>query len=296
MKSHAKLRVILSMATLLIVFSACSASKPEPFSGDLAYDWILRQCELGYRHTGSEGNLATGDLIIKELQSHGWQVDEYTHSYYGETVRNIIAVKGDGPALVVGTHYDTRRQADEQDPSVPVLGANDGASGTAVILELGRVLDVPKNGNNSVVLALFDAEDNGKLDGWSWIVGSTYMAENWTSLGLPNIESLVVVDMIGDLDQQIYMERYSNPDLNTELWSIAAHLGYSDRFIPEYKYPMIDDHAPFIQISEEVSLLIDFDYPYWHTTQDTPDKTSPDSLQAVGDVVLTWLNNRLGNP
>ena len=84
--------------------------------------------------------------------------------------------------------------------------------------------------------------------------------------------------MVGDKDLNIYMEGNSNPDLNTEIWSVAKELGYS-QFIPTYKYDLIDDHIPFIQAGIRAVDVIDFDYPYWHTTNDTLDKVSAESLQ-----------------
>src|SRR5690606_27946319 len=113
-----------------------------------------------------------------------------TFEYMGTPVRNILAWKGDGaPALMLGAHYDTRRAADEEDPTVPVLGANDGASGVAVLLELARTLDIDAEGRR-LYLAFFDAEDNGRLNGWEWIVGSTYMAAHWGEAGEPELEAM----------------------------------------------------------------------------------------------------------
>jgi len=102
-------------------------------------------------------------------------------------------------------------------------------------------------------------------------------------------ESVIVVDMIGDADQNIYYERNSNPLLQTQLWGIAATLGYSDTFVAEYKYAIYDDHWPFIDRGIPAVDIIDFDYAYWHTTQDTPDKVSPESLKRVGRVLEVWL-------
>ncbi|MGC9357043.1 MAG: M28 family peptidase [Anaerolineae bacterium] len=261
---------------------------PQTFQGELAYDWVLRQTDLGYRITGTETNLLAGDMFIEDLRALGWEVREQNFTYRDTPVRNILAWRGEGPALLIGAHYDTRRAADQEDPNVPVMGANDGASGVAVLLELARVVD-PTQINNRLYLAFFDAEDNGDLDGWSWIVGSSYMANNWGEAGEPPLEAMILVDMIGDADQQIYYERNSDPALREEIWAIAAELGYGDRFIPQPKYAMLDDHIPFIRQGIPAIDIIDFDYPYWHTTQDTPDKVSPESLEAVGHTLEVWL-------
>ena len=101
--------------------------------------------------------------------------------------------------------------------------------------------------------------------------------------------AVVVVDMIGDADQQLYLEHNSDPDLQMRLWEIAATLGYGDTFTAEYRYSMYDDHIPFARRGITAVDIIDFDYPYWHTTQDTPDKVSADSLERVGRVLEVWL-------
>jgi Zn-dependent M28 family amino/carboxypeptidase len=164
------------------------------------------------------------------------------------------------------------------------LGANDGASGVGVLLELARSLDRSKL-NNEVWLAFFDAEDNGGLDGWEFIAGSQYMAQNLKTMP----QAVIVVDMVGDADQQIYKERNSSPALQDRLWAIAAKLGYEKYFIPTYKHAMVDDHTPFLQKGILAADIIDFDYPYWHTTQDTADKVAPASLERVGRVLKTFL-------
>jgi len=186
--------------------------------------------------------------------------------------------------IVLGAHYDTRLSADEEDPSVSVMGANDGASGVAVLLELARTLDRDKL-QNEVWLAFFDAEDNGHLNGWEWCVGSSYMAAHLEIAP----EAVVVVDMIGDADQQLFLERNSDPALQMRLWEIGATLGYTDTYISEYRWTMYDDHVPFAQQGIVAVDIIDFDYPYWHTTQDTRDKVSAASLERVGRVIEVWL-------
>ncbi|MBN1260722.1 MAG: M28 family peptidase [Anaerolineae bacterium] len=267
-----------------------TATRPAPrdFQGDLAYTWVLWQCDLGYRITGTEANRRAGDMILEALRMQGWSVREETFTYRGTPVRNLLAWKGEGPALLLGAHYDTRRAADRENPSIPVMGANDGASGVAVLLELARTLEFDKI-ENQVYLAFFDAEDNGQLNGWDWIVGSQYMADHWGSQGEPALTAMVLVDMIGDADQQIYYERHSTGALAEEIWDVAHDLGYTDRFFKESKYALIDDHVPFLEHGIPSVDIIDFDYPYWHTTQDTIDKVSAESLASVGRTLEVWL-------
>ena len=101
--------------------------------------------------------------------------------------------------------------------------------------------------------------------------------------------AMVLLDMIGDADQQLYWDRNSNPQLNEQIWKTAATLGFAQVFIPQYKWTMIDDHVPFAQRGIPAVDLIDFDYPAWHTTGDTADKVSPLSLERIGLTLKTWL-------
>lgn len=261
------------------------------FDGLAAYRHVLIQTEFGPRPTGSEASRKTGDYIIAQLKATGWQVEEQPFIYREVPGRNIIGRAGAGPAVIVGAHYDTRRRADN-DPDLdrrgePVLGANDGASGVGVLLELARSLDKRKL-KNEVWLTFFDAEDNGRLDGWEFIAGSRYMAQN---LAMPP-KTVIIVDMIGDADQQIFKERNSTPALQDRLWEIAARLGYEKFFIPEYKWAMTDDHTPFLQRGITAVDIIDFDYIYWHTTQDTADKVASLSLERVGRVLKVFLETQ----
>jgi Zn-dependent M28 family amino/carboxypeptidase len=154
----------------------------------------------------------------------------------------------------------------------------------AVLLELARVLNREKLGHQ-VWLVFFDAEDRGRLDGWPFSVGAREMAQGLVT----RPQSVVVVDMIGDADQNIYYEGYSDPELSAELWAIAADLGYGDTIIPQPKHTIIDDHLPFVEQGIPSVDMIDFDYPYWHTLEDTADKVSPTSLERVGRTIEVWL-------
>ena len=249
-------------------------------------DFVRDQMSFGPRPTGSEAGRLTGDYIKRRLEEFGWQVEEQPFEYLGTPARNIVAEKGDGPIILLGAHYDTRRRADRDgaDPTQPVPGANDGASGVAVLLELARTLNVEATGHR-IQLAFFDAEDNGNLDGWDWIAGSRYMADHLQE----NPSLMVLVDMIGDADQQIYWEANSDASLRERLWAIAARLGYGDTFVPEVKHSLTDDHVPFLQRGIPAVDIIDFDYPHWHTGQDTIDKISADSLERVGRTLQVWL-------
>lgn len=266
-----------------------TAVPPTTFSGQRAYEFVVRQTEFGFRPTGSAAGWSTGNWIIEELGTAGWYIETQEFVYQGVTARNIIGKSPNGkdrPIIILGAHYDTRRKADQdpQNPGEPVLGANDGASGTAVLLELASSLELDRI-PYEVWLAFFDAEDNGNLDGWEWIVGSTYLASQLST----DPEFVIVIDMVGDRYQQIYYERNSEPELMAQVWAVANGLGYGDAFIPTHRHAMLDDHIPFARRGIPVVDIIDFDYPYWHTTGDTIDKVDARSLERVGRTVEAFL-------
>jgi len=256
------------------------------FDGDMAYAFAQEQCRIGPRPSGSEENRVLGDYVIERLREYGWEAVEQKFVYGGVPIRNIIGKKGLGPIVIVGAHYDTRPIADKdpENPQQPIVGANDGASGVAVLLEIARVLNVPEQGLQ-VWLAFFDAEDRGNIDGWPFSVGAEYMAASLQE----RPRYMVLLDMVGDVQQEIYWETHSDPDLLKELWDIAEELGYGEQFIPEFRWGLTDDHIPFLRRGIPAVDIIDFDYPYWHTTQDTCDKIGAASLERVGRVVEKWL-------
>ena len=271
-------------------------TQPEPvsfnlFDGKRAYADVETQVAFGPRIPGSDGHANVQKWMRDELIKAGWQVEIQESQAMGHPIQNIVASRGDeSPQIILGAHYDSRMFADnDPDPanhSLPVPGANDGASGVAVLLELARVL--PKD-SVPVWLVFFDAEDNGNIDGWDWILGSTEFVKN----NPIQPRAVVIVDMIGDADLNIYKETNSNTDLTNEIWGIAQNLENDTVFIPDYKFSMLDDHTPFLRAGIPAIDIIDFDYPYWHTMQDTPDKVSAGSLQAVGETLQVWI---MGQP
>lgn len=274
--------VLLVMIGLL---AGCSHNNAA-FDGQKAYEHVVAQCAFGPRPVGSEESRRTAEYISATLQKLGWVVAMQEFTYRGVLGRNVIASRGTGPLFILGAHYDTRSVAnrDPADPTQPVLGANDGASGVGVLLELARTVDL-KDGSVELWLAFFDAEDQGDINGWPFSVGASYMAQHLAA----KPEAVVVVDMVGDQDQQFLWESNSDPALQRTLWAIAAELGYEDNFVQQNGYAIIDDHLPFRQQGLVAVDIIDFDYPYWHTAEDTADKVSPESLQRVGRVLETWL-------
>ena len=263
------------------------------FDGKEAISHANAQCEIGPRPAGSDALLATRAYIERVLQHAGWDIVRQDGEFQGVPIHNVIAVKGEGIARMVGAHYDTRPVAD-RDPvnrEEPIIGGNDGASGVAVLLELARVVEVPAG--RQVQLAFFDAEDRGRLDGWPFSVGARQVAEQLDQLPIERPEAMVVVDMVGDADQQIFREGNSDQTLNDTLFGIADTLGFSEKgFYNRGKHIIIDDHLPFLEQGIPAADLIDFDYPYWHTTEDTCDKLGEESLFRVGRVMEVWLEEQ----
>jgi Zn-dependent M28 family amino/carboxypeptidase len=269
---------------------------PVSFDGELAYQLVAAQMEFGPRYPGSEGHADVKEWIQASMVDLGWDVVAEEQEFNSIKIQNITATKGgfqaEVPWVVLGAHYDTRQYAD-QDPdlnlrSESVPGANDGASGVAVLMALARSL--PEDLSVNLTLAFFDAEDNGGIDGGEWIQGSRAYAESLTKYP----DYVIVVDMIGDSDQQIYLEQSSDIFLAGEIWETAEELGV-DTFIFEQKYRIIDDHTPFLELGIPAVDIIDFDYPYWHTSHDTLDKVSAESLQNIGDVLRQWLVQSFGS-
>ena len=283
-------RIIFSITCLILLVGCSLAPGPENFDGERAYKFAVEQVEFGPRIPGSAAHSATGDWILTQLETYGWVTEEQYFEYEGTTIRNIIAYYGDKsqPAVLFGAHYDTRPFADRDEfyPNQPVPGANDGASGTAVLLELARVVTL-NNYSNPIQMVFFDAEDSGEIADWDWIVGSSYFAQHLEI----EPEAVIIVDMVGDAELELYLERNSDDQLKNDIWKTAAEIGI-DAFIPEEKYGIIDDHTPFLVRGIPAVDIIDFDYPYWHTIEDTLDKISAESLEAVGLVLQAWLSER----
>ena len=271
------------------------------FNGERAFRDLTRQVEFGPRVPGTEPHRQTQAYIRSQLEILGWQVSEqrFIEILGGEEVElvNVIARPSgfdpNGKRVILGAHYDSRPRAElDPDPSkrsTPIPGANDGASGTAVLIELGRMFasDPPPV---QVEMVFFDAEDYGPLID-RMLLGSTYYAESLKDEDLERIDFGVLVDMVCDRDLSIPPEAYSveaAPDIWA--WALEVHdeLGFS--FMPRSgRVRVIDDHVPLIRRGVKMINLIDFSYPWWHTTEDTPDKCSAESLRKVGLVVANMV-------
>ena len=256
------------------------------FDGQRAYQDVLAQMSFGPRTPGSAAHSQAIGYIEASLEKAGWKPRLQATTWNGFEVQNIVASRSEGaPAIILGAHYDSRLLADrDQGPgwSGAVPGANDGASGVAVLLELARSLPAD---SVPVWLVFFDAEDSGGLDGRDWIMGSRAFAASLTFTP----RAVIIVDMVGDADLNLYYERNSDSQLRADIWRQAAELGFQAQFIPEERHSLIDDHTPFLQAGLPAVDIIDFDYPYWHTAADTADKVSAQSLEAVGRTLEAWI-------
>jgi len=263
------------------------APAPVAFDGERARAIVADQVALGPRVPGTDAHARAGEYILARLQAAGWQADEQPFEDQGRRLRNLIgrgSAEG-GPLVILGAHYDSRPVADrdEAGSGSPVPGANDGASGVAVLLELAQVLPVEAL-DYRLWLVFFDAEDGGGLAGGEWILGSRYFA----AAVQESPAAVIVVDMVGDADLQLYYEARSDQALAAQVWETAARLGHTG-FIPQPGYSILDDHVPFLELGIPAIDIIDFDYPYWHTTEDTLDKVSAESLEQVGRTLQIWL-------
>lgn len=295
--------VLLILTGWIMTVGSADLAAQTGFDGDQAMDFLVAQCDLGPRVPNSKAARQAIEFFQKELQTTCdtvvLQRFDVPDPYSDQTLHltNVIGrfAPAKTPRVILGAHWDSRPRADFDpfDPDSPILGANDGASGVAILLEMARHLSQTPP-NIGVDLILFDGEDwgeEGDLNGY--LLGSRHYANNPQP---PRARWVIILDMVGDAELEIPVESYSHrhaPDLVRQIWDIARELGYF-QFKPYLGPPVYDDHIPFIERYYEAIDIIDFEYPnadenFWHTHEDTPDKCSAESLEAVGNTVLTWI-------
>lgn len=265
---------------------------------------LREQCDLGPRTPGSPGNLALRARIMAMAKAAGLRaVPACFEASPGAGVAaveacNIVVSAGPpgGERLWLGAHFDTRpwgdRDPDRTRRGQPIAGANDGASGTAVLLHLIELLGnaPPPQG---VDLLFFDAEDSGQAhDASGFCLGSRHLVATRGEFGHPLAtgapRGLVLLDMVGETGARIPQEGYSlaqAPAWTAQVFARAEALGL-DVFEPVPGRAVYDDHVPFLLAGIPAVDLIDFDYPHWHTSEDTPDKCSAVTLGQVGRLVV----------
>lgn len=298
----------LCLATLVITASGTScrqgSSAVPPFDGSRAFGYLERQVAFGPRVPGSEAWADCRSYFCEFFDSLDLAVDsqvfDFVDPYSGDTiplVNVLVSVRepqSEQPGLLLAAHWDCRPRCDRAvDPAradQPLAGANDGASGVAVLMELAGLL--AEHPPPTVVhLVLFDGEDWGRAgDADYYMLGSREYAQRGIR---GKYRFAIVLDMIGDADQQIYREGYSerfHPDLNDMVFAAAVELKLTT-FHDTVRHYVLDDHLPLNGGGLPAIDLIDFDYPYWHTEFDTPDNCSPEALANVGRLITHIIYN-----
>ena len=273
------------------------------FSAQRAFAILEKQCEFGPRPPGSAAHRETQNYLFTELQKYAnsaaLQPLEYKVGTKTLHLNNILAEFGpgappvtrkgqSGETVLLAAHWDTRPFADHdpepENRDTPILGANDGASGVAVLLELARVFKAHPPPRR-VVIVLFDGEDYGRTAD-DMFIGSRFFARN---LGKWKPDYGILLDMVGDKDLTLPIEANSwnaNQAFTAAIWNRAAALGLAP-FEQRLGPAIMDDHVPLIKVGIPMVDIIDFDYPYWHTIEDTVDKCSPKSLEIVATLVIS---------
>jgi acetylornithine deacetylase/succinyl-diaminopimelate desuccinylase-like protein len=302
------------IVTVFVNATTIADDQTPQFDGQRAYGYLRAICALGNRKSGSQGMMQQQQLIAKHFKELGVEVEyqrfEGTHPITKKPVpmANIIVrwFPERRERILLCAHYDTRPLPD-QDPNPRLrkegvfIGANDGASGVAVLMELGHhIKSLPERYGLDFVL--FDAEELVYGRRGTYFLGSRHFAEDYAK-GNRDYEYVagVLLDMVADADLTIFQEQQSVGWANTRpivesIWNTAARLGV-DEFIPRVGYMVQDDHLPLNRYGNiPVIDVIDFHYPdrqnsYWHTTNDQPGRCSAASLGKVGLVMLEWLRS-----
>ena len=299
MRSSASRIHAVAAVLLALFFPSCRhQAAAAAFDGKRAFTMLERQCAFGPRVPGTTAHDSCFTWIVGRFRAMAPIVETDTFTYdspdLGKAVRLMNAVARFRPKakerILIGAHWDSRPWADKDpDPkkrSHPILGANDGASGVAVLLELARVLQ--KTGTPiGVDLAVFDGEDLGTEENPNgYFLGSSRYVQ-WIGEKRPLF--VIVLDMVGEKDLNLLREATSREQASNIVdlvWDEARELRILNfRSGPGPK--VYDDHIPFLNASIPAIDLIDFDFPEWHTTHDTPAVCSPQSLESVGTVLVS---------
>ena len=288
--------------TVVVVLASCacvSAQTPEAqqpttqtmaFDSARAFEHLKQLVAIGPRPAGSPAAQKTRDYIKAQMTSLGVETREQTFEAKTPvgpvTMVNVIATipgpsTGSGQGRVIfASHYDTKLFED-----ITFVGANDAGSSTAFLIELARVLKDRKNALTIELLFLDGEEAIGE-----WETGNTHGSRHYVleaakdAATLKQIKAMILVDMIADKELIIKRESRSTPWLVDAIWSAARRLNRPE-FISD-STPIDDDHLPFLAAGIPAVDIIDLDYPYWHTADDTLDKVSAQSMQVVADVLL----------
>ncbi len=295
---------VIKFYITIFLFSSILLSQSIPyFDSEKAFNFILKQCDMGPRFPGSDGHVNFSKYLKKYLSKQdGDTLITYNHKikhpYEDKDITLINFLyrfnKDADNRMMFMAHWDTREIADKDsnpdNQNKPILGANDGASGVAVLMVLAEILsDFPLE-NIGVDLLFVDGEDmgrNGELE--NFCIGTTKFCE---VIPDPYPKYAICLDMVADKDPSFPIEYFSYiqaPWLVNEIWTLANNLGY-DEFKTNVVGPIYDDHRALYLNSYIPAIdIIDFDYPYWHTLGDTPENCSAETLKIVGNVVCEFI-------
>jgi len=261
------------------------------FDSKRAFEHLRKQVSIGPRPSGTPAIVETRRYIIEQLKAAG--IESREQMFIGMTplgevsMVNVIAtIPGKRrERIAIASHFDTKLYREFR-----FVGANDGASSTAALLELGRVLKQRPN-EFTIELLFLDGEE-ARMPEWRGL-DNTYGSRHYVDAAqkdksLATLKALVLLDMIGDRDLRVRRDANSTPWLVDIVWSAAAKIGHSATF-PNELTTIEDDHVPFLRAGIPAVDIIDLDNPTWHTPQDTLEFVSARSLQIVGDVVLAAL-------
>ena len=289
----------LAAILFLILFSGIAPTRStetkiwEEFSGEKALAHVQRLVDLGPHPAGSDAIEKARDYLEAQLRHSGWQVTR--QAFTDDTPRgkvhfvNLIArFVGDAnpasPSLLLCSHYDTKLF-----DAIRFVGANDGGSSTGLLLEFARVLGQHPSFARKVELAFFDGEEAyEKFSDTDGLYGSRYFARHLQGEGAKQFREGILFDMVGDRSLGITLPADSPPAMARDIFAAAETLKLR-KYFSYLDRNLIDDHAPLNAIGIPTIDIIDFDYPWWHTADDTMDKISAQSLQIVGSVALYYL-------
>jgi len=292
---------------ILILMAFCFGQNPPQFDGKRAMDLLITQCAFGPRFPGSNGHTQMNKFMenfLYPLSDSLYIMDEkISHPYERRyiTLTNYLSRYNVDAAyrIMLMAHWDTREFADQdlnpENRSLPILGANDGASGVAVLLTLAEILHTLPPLNIGVDLLFVDGEDMGKSgDPDKFGLGTQAFAKHVPE---PRPQFAICIDMVADQEQHFPIEQFSlqqAPDVVQSIWSLANDLGYP-QFENRIGSAVMDDHYYLYKHAKIPAIdIIDFEYPnkdvnYWHTLQDIPENCSTESLEAVGTVMTHFI-------
>jgi hypothetical protein len=295
-----------ALISLLPTFAAGTAAEPavreSTFDGPRAFGYLVKICRIGPRVSGTLGMAEQQALVAEHFHKCGGKVQDQSfdvaHPRTAAPVRMQNIIVSWHPVarerVLLACHYDTRPFPDRDpiDPGGAFIGANDGASGVALLMELAHHLPHVKP-TFGVDFVLFDGEELVYRDGDKYFHGSEHFATQYRDHP-PDYRYVggVLVDMIADRNLAVYLEKNSvryAPQVAHSVWRTARRLGVTE-FVAQERYEINDDHIPLNTIAKIPTCdVIDFDYRHWHTTKDLPSSCSAGSLSKVGRVLLQWV-------